>query len=96
VVKERLVLLPLGLREGTAEDPIAQPGKHFAKKVKIAEGSTVVVESAPRGLIFDPVNNVLNWDVPADFPAGQAVDVIMLVKPRDGEEEYLIEKIRVP
>ena len=77
-------------------DASAQPGKAFQRKLSVPKGSTVVLESGPKGMTLDTSTQSLNWNVPAEQPKGKSVAVILIVKSSEGLEEYLIEKITVP
>jgi hypothetical protein len=93
---KRLLLFPLGLKSGEPGSGFAQPGKNFTRKLTIANGSRVVVQSGPPGLRFDQATNALIWPVPTDFKTGQTVQVILLISNADGKEEYVVERISVP
>lgn len=94
--EKRVIIFPLGLKGGEAGSGFAEPGKSFARKLNLPEGSTVTVQSGPAGLRVDEKTNTLLWDVPQDFKTGQTLQVIMLIKKPDSTEEYAVEKITVP
>jgi len=93
---KKVVVFPLGLKGGEAGSGFAQPGKRFERKLEVADGSTVTIQSGPPGLKYDPVGKLLTWDVPADTKTAQIIQVIMLVKGADAKEAYVVEKISVP
>jgi hypothetical protein len=94
--EKKVVLYPLGLKSGAAGSGFAEAGKHFERKLNIAAGSTVTLQSGPQGLKYDARSSSLVWDVPADTKGGQMIQVIILVKDADAKENYLVEKISVP
>lgn len=92
----KIFLFNLGLKERDQGTDVAHPGAHFERKLNLAVGTSVTVQSGPAGLKFDEASGRLMWDVPKDVKTGQSVQVIMLIKTRDGKQDYRIEKISVP
>ncbi|MEI6399842.1 MAG: hypothetical protein WCO71_13825, partial [Pseudomonadota bacterium] len=82
------ILYKLGLKDGSATGGIAQPGKHFERKLTVAPDSKVLMQSGPSGMKLDEKTNSLVWDVPADFKTGQMVQAVLLVTPASGTQQY--------
>lgn len=81
---------------GFQGDSVAQPGKHFERKIGLQSGAEVLLQGVPAGLRYDSAKSILVWDVPANFRTGQMVHVLMLVKSAGEKPAYHIEKISVP
>ena len=79
----------------SATDAAAHPGKLFERKLTIADGSKVTIQSGPPGLKYDNQKKSLSWDVPPDFKSAQMIQVIMLVTPPGQKPGYVIEKVSV-
>ncbi|HSJ03559.1 MAG: hypothetical protein ACAI34_03275, partial [Verrucomicrobium sp.] len=91
----KLIVLPLGLREGTSRTLVARPGTVYERKIELPAGATAVVETGPQGLTLDVATSTLRWQVPTSQPRAQVVQVLLRVKSASGADDYLVQKITV-
>ena len=68
----------------------------FKRTLSFPEGTTVTVDSAPKGVVFDRKTGQIRWEIPSEQMRGVEVSVVLLLTDSAGKESYQIEKIAVP
>ncbi len=71
-------------------------GSSFSRTLTFAEGTKVVIDNAPEGVVYDSKSGQIRWEIPKDQPRGIEVSVIFLLTDSAGKETYHIEKIVIP
>ena len=90
-----VILFRLDTVAATTVGQIA-PGSLFVRKLNLADGTKVEIDSAPEGLSYDAKSSEIRWQIPNEQARAAEVSVILLLTDDQGNQSYHVEKIAIP